>query len=161
MLRRKTKTTNIFNTQGGLGQRKIPRGNGEPGFQGLIPRYFANGRPRMLHNAVPPYRYLYNKPSMQRVGKWLAAQNNFFKRVVWWREVMMSGFWFFSGMVATVLMLLVLWWFFTLPVFKDKKPAQVLTIVSQKLKIRSATVIRKTHRAIRTHAPGVIKGIIH
>lgn len=98
---------------------------------------------------------------MQRVGKWLAAQNNFFKRVVWWREVMMSGFWFFSGMVATVLMLLVLWWFFTLPVFKDKKPAQVLTIVSQKLKIRSATVIRKTHRAIRTHAPGVIKGIIH
>ena len=124
------KTTNIFNKPAGRG--------GEPGFQGLIPFYFKRRRPRITANPLPPYRALYHKPSLRRVGAWLESQDRFFKNALRWREFTMASFYFLCGVVVASALLFFLVWARTQPQFKNKSTKEIVVAVAARVKTESA-----------------------
>ncbi|MDI9313225.1 MAG: hypothetical protein QM529_00900 [Hydrotalea sp.] len=138
------KKPNIFGKTGGQ--------KSEPGFQGLIPRYFTRRRPRISVNPIPPYRALYHKPSLKKVGTWLAAQDKFFKSRWRWREFTIAWFYFFCGVMMTGLFVIFVLWVQNQPQFKNKSTRQIISIIAHRAWAwdQSAAATNALHNAKKT-----------
>ena len=146
------KTPNIFG--------KTPRQKSEPGFQGLIARYFARRQPRVSANPIPPYRLLYNKPSLKRVGTWLAAQDRFFKTAWRWRQFIIAVFYFSCGAIVAAVLYFFLVWSQNQPQFKNKSTRAIVVAVAQQVKIKSLALARRAkQRATSINGAAIKKSI--
>ncbi|MGI9461809.1 MAG: hypothetical protein ACR2NY_04465 [Alphaproteobacteria bacterium] len=136
----------------------------EAGFQGLIANYFfkrQKKRPSSINATwVPPYRLLYKKPSLRRVGKWLEAQDKFFKRSVLWQNLLLWMIWFGAGIIASSSLLLWLLSINGIDIFKNNSPQTIIQITAQTIKNKSLSIAQKSHRFITSIEQTKIKNTI-